>query len=134
MFDAKLTPRQIKQRYSWQAIKKIDVNSKKLDHEEIKEYIRIYDGHFAKIINKIKYTLIYFNNEQDMMKAIHEIGAGLLLKSQDELIDKDGKFRARGTRQKSKQERMNNFSKRRIVCQLPRVRTGLMLMILIIEY
>lgn len=64
----------------------------------IKENIKKYSGHFGKIIriNKIKYILIYFNNKNDMMKGMNaDIGSGLQLKSQDELIRKNGGFKPR---------------------------------------
>ncbi|PKC64793.1 hypothetical protein RhiirA1_461929 [Rhizophagus irregularis] len=58
-----------------------------------------------KLLNK--YILIYFNNENDMMKAIYDYaieddsGTGLQVKKQDELIDKDGGFKNRRTRKTS---------------------------------
>ncbi|PKY51746.1 hypothetical protein RhiirA4_468963 [Rhizophagus irregularis] len=78
----------------------------KLNEEECKrkDYVNIkmenlhYGGHFSKIIkvNKIKYILMYFNNKNDLLKAIYKstmkenIGDGLKIKSQDELIGEDG--------------------------------------------
>ncbi|RGB37182.1 hypothetical protein C1646_757236 [Rhizophagus diaphanus] len=50
MFDAKLDATKIKERYSWQAYKKLEDNEK----------------------DKLKYILIYFNNENDIMKAIYK--------------------------------------------------------------
>ncbi|RGB31981.1 hypothetical protein C1646_670509 [Rhizophagus diaphanus] len=60
-------------------------------------------GSFCQIIkiNKIKYILIYFNNEKDLMQAIYrsttgeDLGKGLQMKSQDELIGKDGVYKKR---------------------------------------
>ncbi|CAB4443436.1 unnamed protein product [Rhizophagus irregularis] len=60
----------------------------------IKEYKENYGGHFAKIIkvNKIKHIQIYYNNEQDLMKAVYDsemqenIGGGIQI---NELIGKD---------------------------------------------
>jgi hypothetical protein len=57
---------------------------------------------FGKIIrvNKIKYFLMYFNNEADMMLAVYksgmeeELGKGLQIKSQDEIIGDNGEFKA----------------------------------------
>ncbi|PKB91878.1 hypothetical protein RhiirA5_447132 [Rhizophagus irregularis] len=36
--------------------------------------IRLYGGYFAKIIkiNKVKYILTYFNNEQDLFKTTYD--------------------------------------------------------------
>ncbi|PKY50011.1 hypothetical protein RhiirA4_466241 [Rhizophagus irregularis] len=52
------------------------------------EYNKKYGGHFAKIIkiDKIKYILIYFNSEKDLLQAIYkstmdeDIGKGLQMK------------------------------------------------------
>ncbi|PKK58319.1 hypothetical protein RhiirC2_796507 [Rhizophagus irregularis] len=45
-----------------------------MDHEIIKKYNVEFGGNFVKVIkiNKIKYILIYFNNENDLMKAIYD--------------------------------------------------------------
>ncbi|PKY54407.1 hypothetical protein RhiirA4_473211 [Rhizophagus irregularis] len=69
-----------------------------MEFNVVKDYVEKYGGHFVKIIkiNKIKYILIYFNNENDMLQAIYrstmdeDIGKGLQMKSQEELIGKDG--------------------------------------------
>ncbi|PKY34094.1 hypothetical protein RhiirB3_453508 [Rhizophagus irregularis] len=68
------------------------------DYTIIKDHIRKYGGHFAKIIkiNKVKYILMYFKNEQDLFKATYDsvmnedLGKGLQIKRQDEIIGKDG--------------------------------------------
>ncbi|GET67162.1 hypothetical protein GLOIN_2v1771116 [Rhizophagus irregularis DAOM 181602=DAOM 197198] len=78
-------------------------NTRVNDGEIIVEHIEKYGGHFGKVIriNKIKYILIYFNNENEMMNTIYKsamedkLGAGFQIKSQDELIMNDGKFRTR---------------------------------------
>ncbi|UZO06237.1 uncharacterized protein OCT59_026567 [Rhizophagus irregularis] len=74
------------------------------EHEGLKEENLKYGRLFSKIIkiNKIKYILIYFNNEKDLMKAIYnstmeEINMenGLKIKSQDELIAENGTYKKR---------------------------------------
>ncbi|PKK67467.1 hypothetical protein RhiirC2_783471 [Rhizophagus irregularis] len=88
MFDSDLMTQELKGKY----------RSEVLNSEIIKENIKKYGGFFGKIIrvNKIKYILIYFNNENDMMKGMNDdIGSGLQLKSQDELIRKNGGFKPR---------------------------------------
>ncbi|PKY58618.1 hypothetical protein RhiirA4_480687 [Rhizophagus irregularis] len=94
MFDAKLDASAIKKRYEWQAYRKLDSKETELkEHEIIKKYNAKFGGHFAKVIkiNKINYILIYFNNENDLLKAIYnstmeedDINRGLKIKSQDE--------------------------------------------------
>ncbi|PKC05099.1 hypothetical protein RhiirA5_421354 [Rhizophagus irregularis] len=56
MFDSKLSPRDIKDMYSWQAVKKVKIDNEKSDDIIIKEHVRTYGGHYSKIIriNKIK--------------------------------------------------------------------------------
>ncbi|PKK67296.1 hypothetical protein RhiirC2_835706, partial [Rhizophagus irregularis] len=105
MFDVKLNATAIKKRYEWQAYKKIDNvdDLKKKDEEIIKEYIKIFGGHFAKIIkiNKIKYILMYFNNENELLKRF--IGPrwktiwekAFKIKGQDELIGEEGVYKKR---------------------------------------
>ncbi|PKB95577.1 hypothetical protein RhiirA5_368003, partial [Rhizophagus irregularis] len=45
------------------------------DGEIVKEYNKKYGGFFGKVrINKLKYILIYFKNENDMMNAIYKSG------------------------------------------------------------
>uniref|UniRef100_U9UI57 Uncharacterized protein n=1 Tax=Rhizophagus irregularis (strain DAOM 181602 / DAOM 197198 / MUCL 43194) TaxID=747089 RepID=U9UI57_RHIID len=63
-------PKEIRNRYSWQGVKKVDMEKYKV----IKEHKENYGGHFAKIIkvNKIKHIQIYYNNEQDLMKAVYD--------------------------------------------------------------
>lgn len=69
----------------------------------LKLYNLKYGGHFSKIIkiNKIKYILIYFNYESDFLKAIYkstmeeDVGKGLQMKGQDELIDENGTYKKR---------------------------------------
>ncbi|PKC71875.1 hypothetical protein RhiirA1_390209 [Rhizophagus irregularis] len=60
-----------------------------------------YGGHFSKIIkaNKIKYILMYFNNENDFLQAVYKstmdesLGDGLKIKSQHELIGVEGTYK-----------------------------------------
>ncbi|CAB4409352.1 unnamed protein product [Rhizophagus irregularis] len=105
MFDAKLDASAIKKRYEWQAYRKLDSKETELkEHEIIKKYNAKFGGHFAKVIkiNKINYILIYFNNENDLLKAIYnstmeedDINRGLKIKSQDELIGDEGTLRGK---------------------------------------
>ncbi|PKY26862.1 hypothetical protein RhiirB3_442333 [Rhizophagus irregularis] len=101
MFDTKISSRNIKKRYSYQAVKKLnDQENEKNEYTIIKDCIKKYDGHrhFAKIIkiNTVKYILMYFNNEQELFKATYDsamnkdLSKGLQIKKQNELIGKDG--------------------------------------------
>ncbi|PKY43769.1 hypothetical protein RhiirA4_457852 [Rhizophagus irregularis] len=75
MFDAKLSASAIKRRYEWQAYKKLNKEeSEKRDYEVIKEYNKVLGGHFSKAI--------YRSTMDD------DLGKGLQMKSQDELIDR----------------------------------------------
>ncbi|EXX74303.1 hypothetical protein RirG_052380 [Rhizophagus irregularis DAOM 197198w] len=82
--------KKIKEKYAWQAFRKLDEKENgKNDFILVKEYIK----------NMIKYILIYFNNENDLLQAIYkstmeeDLGIGLQMKGQDELIGKDGVFK-----------------------------------------
>ncbi|PKY53239.1 hypothetical protein RhiirA4_425879 [Rhizophagus irregularis] len=104
MFDAKMSATDIKKRYEWQAYKKyIDLPGRP-EYEGLKAENLKYGGHFSKIIkiNKIKYILIYFNNENDLLKAIYKstmeeenMEDGLKIKTQDELISTNGTYKKR---------------------------------------
>ncbi|PKC56590.1 hypothetical protein RhiirA1_473777 [Rhizophagus irregularis] len=92
----------IKRRYEWQAYRKLDIEElEKKDEEIIKNYNATFGGHFAKVIkiNKFKYILIYFNNENDLLNAIYrstmveDLGKGLKIKLQDELIGDKGTYK-----------------------------------------
>lgn len=75
MFDAKMNTSAIKKRYEWQAFKKLnEEESNKTEYVLLKLFNLKYGGHFSKIIkvNKIKYILMYFNNESDLLKAIYK--------------------------------------------------------------
>jgi hypothetical protein len=102
MFDAKMSAIDIKKKYEWQAYQKIiEVHSGKKDHEIMKAFNSKFGGHFSKIIkiNKVKYILIYFNIENDLLNMIYtsnmedNIGEGLKIKSQDELISDNGTYK-----------------------------------------
>ncbi|GBC31081.2 uncharacterized protein OCT59_016154 [Rhizophagus irregularis] len=104
MFDAKMSTTDIKKRYEWQAYKKFMDLPGRSEYEGIKAENLKYGGHFSKIIkiNKIKYILIYFNNESDLLRAIYKstmeednMENGLKIKSQDELISENGTYKKR---------------------------------------
>ncbi|CAB4432617.1 unnamed protein product [Rhizophagus irregularis] len=104
MFDAKMSPADIKKRYEWQAYKKYNELPGMPEYKALKTINTQYEGHFSKIIkiNKIKYVLIYFNNEKDLLKAIYKstmeetnMENGLKIKSQDELISENGTYKKR---------------------------------------
>ncbi|PKK69310.1 hypothetical protein RhiirC2_781175 [Rhizophagus irregularis] len=59
MFDSKLSPRDIKDMYSWQAVKKVKIDNEKSDDIIIKEHVRTYEGHFSKIIRINKQKWIF---------------------------------------------------------------------------
>lgn len=76
MFDSKLTLQEINRKFSWKAVKRITIDKEVTDGTIIKEHIKKYGGHFGNIIkiNKLKYILIYFDNENDMMNAVYKSG------------------------------------------------------------
>ncbi|RGB37224.1 hypothetical protein C1646_757179 [Rhizophagus diaphanus] len=112
MFDAKFELKDIKRRYNWQAVKILDEKERaEAEFTIIKNYIVQYRGHFAKIIkmNKVKYILIYFNNEKDLLIAVYsstmdeDLGKGLQMKGKDEIIGKDSNFTKRRYRNSTKE-------------------------------
>ncbi|PKY42955.1 hypothetical protein RhiirA4_456856 [Rhizophagus irregularis] len=84
------------ERYCLQAVKEITVDNGAIDGVIVKEHIKKYGGHFGK---------------NDMMNAVYKpamedkIGKGFKLKSQDEIILKNGTF---GTRRIQKTTPNNN--------------------------
>ncbi|PKY28730.1 hypothetical protein RhiirB3_445049 [Rhizophagus irregularis] len=104
MFDAKMSTTEIKKKYEWQGYKKFIDLPGRPEHEGLKAANLKYGGLFSKIIkiNKIKYILIYFKDEKDLMKAIYNstmeeenMENGLKIKSQDELITENGTYKKR---------------------------------------
>ncbi|CAB4417780.1 unnamed protein product [Rhizophagus irregularis] len=99
MFDAKLDSSVIKRRYGWQAYRKLDKEEIEKKDDEIIKNLRWSFCQILIKINKIKYILIYFNNENDLMKAIYkstmeeDLGKGLKIKLQDELIGEEGTYK-----------------------------------------
>ncbi|POG74679.1 hypothetical protein GLOIN_2v1771116 [Rhizophagus irregularis DAOM 181602=DAOM 197198] len=93
MFYSDLTPLELSKKFGWQAVKKIVTGNDITDGEIIRENIKKYGGFFGKVIRviKIKYILLYFNNENEIMNTFYksgmedEIGQGLQLK--DSLTD-----------------------------------------------
>lgn len=73
MFDSRLTPREIKEKFSWQACKKLANDVEGNGGTIIKDNIEKYGDCFGKIIriNKVEYILIYFNSKNDTMKTIY---------------------------------------------------------------
>ncbi|RGB34943.1 hypothetical protein C1646_759931 [Rhizophagus diaphanus] len=75
-------------------LKKLRIKEDIPDYKIIKNHISDFGGHFAKIIkvNKIKYILMYINNEKSMLKVVYdsamneELGNGLQIEDQDEII------------------------------------------------
>ncbi|CAB4436583.1 unnamed protein product [Rhizophagus irregularis] len=53
MFDSDLSPRELNEKFDWQAVKKIVAGSDKTDGEIIKENIKKYGGFFGKVIKEI---------------------------------------------------------------------------------
>uniref|UniRef100_U9U557 Uncharacterized protein n=1 Tax=Rhizophagus irregularis (strain DAOM 181602 / DAOM 197198 / MUCL 43194) TaxID=747089 RepID=U9U557_RHIID len=95
MFDTKISSRNIKKRYSYQAVKKLnDQENEKNEYTIIKDCIKKYDGHrhFAKIIkiNTVKYILMYFNDEQELFKATYDsaMNKDLNALTSKEVVDK----------------------------------------------
>ncbi|PKY52611.1 hypothetical protein RhiirA4_470354 [Rhizophagus irregularis] len=52
MFDSDLSPRELNEKFDWQAVKKIVAGSDKTDGEIIKENIKKYGGFFGKVIKR----------------------------------------------------------------------------------
>ncbi|POG76222.1 hypothetical protein GLOIN_2v1769241 [Rhizophagus irregularis DAOM 181602=DAOM 197198] len=99
MFDSKLSPRDIKDMYSWQAVKKVKIDNEKSDDIIIKEHVRTYEGHF------------------------NDLGPGLPIETQDKIISKNGslengelqrrqKFSVKGKEVETGSDTLNSNKKR----------------------
>lgn len=95
IFDANMPVEEIKKRYRWQVIQKLEGIVTKDQHATIIEnYRHNYKCCFAKIIivYNQNHILLYFNHESSIMKAIYdstekdELGKGLQMKCQNGLI------------------------------------------------
>uniref|UniRef100_U9TW16 Uncharacterized protein n=1 Tax=Rhizophagus irregularis (strain DAOM 181602 / DAOM 197198 / MUCL 43194) TaxID=747089 RepID=U9TW16_RHIID len=96
MFDSKLSPRDIKDMYSWQAVKKVKIDNEKSDDIIIKEHVRTYED---------------------------DLGPGLPIETQDKIISKNGslengelqrrqKFSVKGKEVETGSDTLNSNKKR----------------------
>ncbi|PKY50064.1 hypothetical protein RhiirA4_529321 [Rhizophagus irregularis] len=98
MFDSRLTYREVKDKFRWQAIKRLETDIQSDDVQVIKEFVKGYNAFFGKIIRVkgMRFIIVYFNKESQLMSAINEstkkydIGHGLWIKKQDDFIDDNG--------------------------------------------
>ena len=101
MFDSRLSYRQIKDKYRWQAIKRLETDVQQDDILVIKELVEKYQGFFGKIIRVkgMRFIIIYFNKEEDLTKAIdesvktHDAEFGLWIKKEVDYIDENGELK-----------------------------------------
>ncbi|PKY53550.1 hypothetical protein RhiirA4_499236 [Rhizophagus irregularis] len=100
MFDSRLSYGQIKDKFRWQATKRLESDVQQDDILVIKDFVKTYHGFFGKIIRVkgIRFIILYFNKELDLMNAINEsiklndIGHGLWIKKQSDFIDDKGEL------------------------------------------
>ncbi|CAB4414703.1 unnamed protein product [Rhizophagus irregularis] len=91
MFDSRLTYKEVKDKFCWQAIKRLDVDIQNDDIKVIKDFVKDYHAFFGKIIRVkgMKFIILYFNKESQLMSAIDEstkkydLGLGLWIKKQE---------------------------------------------------
>ncbi|PKY28709.1 hypothetical protein RhiirB3_481815 [Rhizophagus irregularis] len=118
MFDSHLSYGQIKDKFRWQATKRLESDAQQDDILVIKDFVKTYYGFFGKIIRVkgIRYIILYFNKELDLMNAINEsvklndIRHGLWIKKQSDFIDDKGELQEfiGGPNYQNKASRSNN--------------------------
>uniref|UniRef100_U9SJ80 Uncharacterized protein n=2 Tax=Rhizophagus irregularis TaxID=588596 RepID=U9SJ80_RHIID len=100
MFDSRLSYRNVKEKFRWQAVKRLDSDVQKDDVLVIKEYIKTYKAFFGKIIRVkgTRFIILYFIKEMDLMNAINEsiknndLGQSLWIKKECDYIDENGEL------------------------------------------
>ncbi|PKY57024.1 hypothetical protein RhiirA4_477781 [Rhizophagus irregularis] len=100
MFDSRLSYGQLKDKFRWQACKRLENDIQHNDALVIKDFVNTYRAFFGKIIRVkgIRFIILYFNKELDLMNAInesinlHDIGHGLWIKKQNDFIDDKGEL------------------------------------------
>ncbi|PKY30523.1 hypothetical protein RhiirB3_447646 [Rhizophagus irregularis] len=98
MFDSNLTYMQIKEKFRWQAFKRIEDRDKRADVDIIKSLVKGYKAFFGKMIRvkKRRFVILYFHNWISCLYELRESakkdtnGSELRHKSENNLIDEDG--------------------------------------------
>jgi hypothetical protein len=88
MFDSRLTYHQVRNKFCWQASKRIADDNSKVDSLIIKEYVNKYTAFFGKIIRvcKARHIILYFKGENALRNATggswrcEDYGIGLQVK------------------------------------------------------
>ncbi|PKY18361.1 hypothetical protein RhiirB3_522708 [Rhizophagus irregularis] len=95
MFDSRLTYHQMRNKFCWQASKRIADDNSKVDSLIIKEYVNKYTAFFGKIVRvcKARHIILYFKGENALRNATggswrcEDYGIGLQVKEQDDFIN-----------------------------------------------
>ncbi|PKY50492.1 hypothetical protein RhiirA4_530505 [Rhizophagus irregularis] len=98
MFDSRWSYAEIKNRFRWQACKRLEDDNQQDDSMIIRYFSKTYQAVFGKIIrvNGIRYIILYFSTEDKLMKAltdsikIYDVGLALLIKKENDFIDDTG--------------------------------------------
>ncbi|PKK72196.1 hypothetical protein RhiirC2_777483 [Rhizophagus irregularis] len=119
MFDSHLSYGKIKDKFRWQAIKRLKSDVQKDDILVIKDMVKTFHAFFGKIIRVkgMRFIILYFNTESDLMTAINksihisDIGSGLLIKKENDYINENGELQEgnRRSNYKNNASRSNGF-------------------------
>ncbi|EXX76799.1 uncharacterized protein OCT59_015515 [Rhizophagus irregularis] len=101
MFDSRLSYSKVKDKFRWQAIKRLENGVQNDDILVIKDMVKTFHVFFGKIIRVkgMRFIILYFNTESDLMTAINksiqrfDMGSGLLIKKEDDYISESGELR-----------------------------------------
>ncbi|PKY30011.1 hypothetical protein RhiirB3_446895 [Rhizophagus irregularis] len=100
MFDSHLPYSKFKEKFRWQALKRLDDDVQDDDISVIKGMVKAFHAFFRKII-RVKgkrFIILYFNKQSDLMSAINksietsDIGRGLWIKKENDYIDENGEL------------------------------------------
>ncbi|EXX54587.1 uncharacterized protein OCT59_020922 [Rhizophagus irregularis] len=100
MADSHLPYSKFKEKFHWQALKRLEVDIQDDDILVIKEMVKAFHAFFGKII-RVKgkrFIILYFNKQSDLMSAInksikiYDIGRGLWIKKENDYIDDNGEL------------------------------------------
>uniref|UniRef100_U9SFC7 Uncharacterized protein n=1 Tax=Rhizophagus irregularis (strain DAOM 181602 / DAOM 197198 / MUCL 43194) TaxID=747089 RepID=U9SFC7_RHIID len=88
MFSSRLSYSDIKDKFHWQAVKRLELDVQHDDTTVIKDMVKTFHAFFGKIIRVkgMRFIILYFNTETHLMNAINEsakindISQGLWLK------------------------------------------------------
>ncbi|PKY49307.1 hypothetical protein RhiirA4_465238 [Rhizophagus irregularis] len=105
MFDSRLSYKEVKAKFRWQAIKRLENNMQEDDSEIIKNFVKEYRAFLEKYLEESQLMTAINESIKD-----HDIGHGLWIKKHDDFIDANGDLQEKNGRINDWNDNRNNTS------------------------